>query len=883
MAEVLLPVPPSAAAPWILDLNPDEPPARPWVLDLNPDPDERSRRSARAERDEIDAALRDQVEALVTHLRGGPNPALSTDTQLRYGTKGSLHVCVAGKEKGRITDFEAGGEKGMGPIDFIMAERMLPVGEALRWAADWLGLQPPPPTRPEVVDEGEPTDTSAWARQQWGEATSAAGTVAERYLVDHRGIALEAVERLVALDLIRFHPGHRASSKPGSRSWSAILFPIFDQAGELQAIQAVRLNPVTGRKITGTSKISNGPLAGHGLMLPGDGGVILAEGPENGISAWQETGRPVLIAFGGIVKVQDWPPAGAVVTVLADGDAVGSAAAKSRAKACDAMADRGVTVLVTDTPDGMDANKLLLDPAAGDLLALINHPLHWSDPAPVAEAAPTAWQPVDGDLSARIGALTKDTAANDPAAITAVLSEIAASRMDPIQQRGLLERVKRQTGMSVQVLEKGIKATRKQAIANREGFADICKRYVYVKATDCFWDRVTCEMVTLQSVRNHHWRDMPAGEGGPISPLEVMLQDPHHGCDRADSVTFLPRAPTIIEAPGGLRQLNMWTPPDVAAIAGDVTPLLDHLWYILDQDPAAVEFVLDYLAHLVQFPEIKMRKCVLIIGVPGIGKSIVYEWMMRLLGPKNCTPVEESDLRSQFNDWADGVQLIVVHELMAMEHKEVMNRLKNYITDPTIRINRKQLATYRYENRANFLMASNHRDAAQIEKGDRRYFIWHSKARPRPSTYYDALGAWFDNGGAEAMLHFLATRPLDRFNPFSPAPLTQAKAEIIEESRAGMDGYLHEAWETERAPFQHDLVTVNDVIDFMAKDKKISLSHKKVSLFLRSIGAELLGNKRLDGGRQQKVWAIRDQERWMEAPERAIALAYRSAWTLPDE
>lgn len=869
----------------MIDLNAEPPrylPKPAWFnLDLN-DTNWSFPRKPEVSWTDIDAALRDHAEGLAEHFRAGKfyKPG-STESQLRYGAKGSLHVCVAGEDKGRFTDFEAKG-KGMPPIDFIMQEMNCTVKEAHEWAADWLGLQPPPPIRPDVVDD-EPSDTSAWARQQWGEATSAAGTVAERYLVEHRGLAPETVERLVALDLIRFHPGHRASSKPTSSAWTAILFPITDQGGELVAIQAIRLNPVTGRKVSGNviAKISNGPLGGHGLMLPGEGNVILAEGPENGVSAWQETGRPVLVAFGGIAKVQDWPPAGAVVTVLADGDAAGSKAARARAKACDAMADRGVTILLTDTPDGKDANDLLRDPVAGDLRALINHPLHWRDPAPstTTESTVTTWQPAEDDLAVKAGALCRES---PPEAITALLGEMAAARVNPIQQRAMLETIKSRTGMPVSALEKTMKGMRKQAIALGEGFADICKRYVYVKATDCFWDRVSCDMVTLQSVRNHHWRDMPASETGPISPLEVMLQDAHHGCERADSVTFLPRGPTIVDAPGGLRQLNMWTPSDVQAIPGDVAPLLDHLWYLLDQDPAAVDFVLDYLAHLVQFPEIKMRKCILIIGVPGIGKSIVYEWMMHLLGPKNCTPVEESDLRSQFNDWADGVQLIVVHELMAMEHKEVMNRLKNYITDPTIRINRKQVATYRYENRANFLMASNHRDAAQIEKGDRRYWIWHSKANPRPSTYYDALGGWFNNGGAEAMLHYLATRPLDRFNPFSPAPLTQAKAEIIEESRGGMDGYLHEAWETERAPFMHDLVTVNDVIDFMAKDKKISLSHKKVSLFLRSIDAELLGTKRLDGGRQQKVWAIRNQQQWADASERTIALAYRSAWALPD-
>jgi hypothetical protein len=60
---------------------------------------------------EIDRQLRANVSDLVVKLRGQqPNRALSTKTELRFGNKGSLAVVIAGKNIGRVTDFEADGK-----------------------------------------------------------------------------------------------------------------------------------------------------------------------------------------------------------------------------------------------------------------------------------------------------------------------------------------------------------------------------------------------------------------------------------------------------------------------------------------------------------------------------------------------------------------------------------------------------------------------------------------------------------------------------------------------------------------------------------------------------------------------------------------------------
>jgi hypothetical protein len=256
--------------------------------------------------------------------------------------------------------------------------------------------------------------------------------------------------------------------------------------------------------------------------------------------------------------------------------------------------------------------------------------------------------------------------------------------------------------------------------------------------------------------------------------------------------------------------------------------------------------------------------------------------MSKLIGRRNTTAIEESDLSSAFNEWMDGKLLVVVNELMTLDRQQTMNRLKSYITDPYLRINRKGVQTYDYENRAHFMLFSNHEDAAKIETGDRRYFVWISKAKKREDSYYTDLMHWFEEeGGAEAVLHFLQQRDISEFNPNAPAPLTESKQRVIEQSRTALEAYLQEAFNAADAPFQCDLVAINDAIDCLRKEKNMTVSHTVLSKFLRKVEAKVLGQISLDDGRRPMIWALRDVELWNNIPAQNAALLVRQYYRRP--
>jgi hypothetical protein len=296
--------------------------------------------------------------------------------------------------------------------------------------------------------------------------------------------------------------------------------------------------------------------------------------------------------------------------------------------------------------------------------------------------------------------------------------------------------------------------------------------YVYVKQLGAFWDRKARTVVKVHSVREAYWHEMPDNPfsetpGEKIDPYELLIKGnamlgAPKACDRADLFMFKPGADEFFADERGCRALNIWVKSELLSIEGNVQPFLDHVYLVLNGNEAMVRHQLDFLAHLVQRPHVKIKSTILIIGLEGCGKTVIAEMMVAILGKDNVAFIDAADLENPFNSFMDGKILVVVNELIALS-KPARNKLKAYITDSKMTINRKNVATYDYDNFANFLMYSNYEDGAIIAEGDRRFGVEISKLSPRGSDYFKKLWGWYENGGKSHLLHYLQHRPLDGF------------------------------------------------------------------------------------------------------------------------
>ena len=261
--------------------------------------------------DDLRHALRDQIEALAETLLG-ERSATSTRSTLRFGSKGSLAVELAGRKRGVWFSHEAG--EGGGPIELIRHVHGCSFDAAVTWARNWIGqADEAPRPRPRRTADDTSADSERQAKianagRLWMEGGPVAGTLGERYLVDARRIP--APPSGWPGMVVRYHA-----------SLQAIILAATRADGVVQAVQLVRLG-ADGKKADDgrPAKLSHGPQDGALVRLPGDpaGPLLIAEGPETGLSVWRATGAETWVALGSMMKAA--LPIGRRVVICADDD-----------------------------------------------------------------------------------------------------------------------------------------------------------------------------------------------------------------------------------------------------------------------------------------------------------------------------------------------------------------------------------------------------------------------------------------------------------------------------------------------------------------------------------------------------------------------------------
>lgn len=388
-------------------------------------------------------------------------------------------------------------------------------------------------------------------------------------------------------------------------------------------------------------------------------------------------------------------------------------------------------------------------------------------------------------------------------------------------------------------------------------------RYVSVLDLGCIVDLKTGSHVQAKTLVQHTL-DLPREKGQ--SPMECLFAG-ERAIRKVDSIAFSPHSEQIFKK-DGVTYLNSWTPCEVEPVEGDCTPFLEHVGLLLDNDEEMVKFALNWMAHLVQRPEVKLATALLITSSnQGIGKGRLAHMLKSLVGHKNTSFLNTSGLRSDFNSWVLHTSLAIVEELEDTGRESILAKLKNYITDDQVLLNIKHGAMRNVPMYANFLLFSNSDTPLALHNNDRRFAVHRSEATPRESEYFEQLDEWFERqGGKQATLHFLLTRDLSGFNPKGRAPHSTSRQEMVENGRSPELTYLHSVWEAQETPFRCELLVLKDAEEYIDRVSPYKITQKTLCSFLKEIGAVPFGQFKLTLGSEGKtrVWAVRNQEAWAE-------------------
>ena len=279
--------------------------------------------------------------------------------------------------------------------------------------------------------------------------------------------------------------------------------------------------------------------------------------------------------------------------------------------------------------------------------------------------------------------------------------------------------------------------------------------------------------------------------------------------DKFESLVFEPGAPEEIDGVA----YNLWRRPRIVAATGEADWFVEHVGYLFPNQKAAA-VVLDYLALLVREPFEKILFALLIYGKKhGTGKSAIGLLLQKLIGVGNVVFPSNDEISEKYTEWQEGAQLAIIEELMMLGRQQVSNRLKPVITQPDLRIRAMYRASYSTPNRLNLLAFTNYPDALKVENEDRRWLIVESPVEPTTPEYYAELFAHLENDeDIAAVKQFLQNRDVE-LNPKGRAPMSAAKAEMVEQALSNEEAFLLERFETGAEPFDFDLVRRDDLID----------------------------------------------------------------------
>jgi hypothetical protein len=232
----------------------------------------------------------------------------------------------------------------------------------------------------------------------------------------------------------------------------------------------------------------------------------------------------------------------------------------------------------------------------------------------------------------------------------------------------------------------------------------------------------------------------------------------------------------------GCHTFNLYRPPTLIPVAGDVDLWLDHLKTIYP-DPDDWRDILRWLASRVQRPEVKINHALVLGGPPGIGKDTLLEPIKQAVGPWNFADVDAKRmLESQFNKYrrATILRISEAKDLGDFDRYEFYESTKTLIAAPpdVLEVNEKNIRHYYVPNVVGGIITTNHRTGAlYLPRDDRRHLVfWSDKTKEDfPQQYWDDRWRWYqEENGYAIVAHNLRSYDLAGFNPKAPPRLTEA-------------------------------------------------------------------------------------------------------------
>ena len=314
----------------------------------------------------------------------------------------------------------------------------------------------------------------------------------------------------------------------------------------------------------------------------------------------------------------------------------------------------------------------------------------------------------------------------------------------------------------------------------------------------------------------------PSGRKNTDSAWDAMTKSRVNRPNIVDGLVFRPElAPGALVSEGNRLYLNSYVPHNAPEADGDPAPFLNHLAKLFPNDQDQ-RILLSYMASLVQNPGRKFQWWPVLQGAEGNGKTVLFSILEYAMGAHYTHAPNAAAMArdgNKFNSWLYRKLLVLVEEVQMSSRREFLEEFKPVITNERLEIEGKGANQFMGDNRANGLLATNHKAGVPINIDGRRYAVFFGAQQTAEDVlnagmdarYFSDLWDWvkgrgaYGVPGAAIVTRFLRTMEieaeLDPARLSVRAPVTSSTVEALRFSMGRAEQEIMDACEEEKPGF----------------------------------------------------------------------------------
>lgn len=402
-------------------------------------------------------------------------------------------------------------------------------------------------------------------------------------------------------------------------------------------------------------------------------------------------------------------------------------------------------------------------------------------------------------------------------------------------------------------------------------------RLVYVAGDDKYFDTEKHRLLATDHAIEHTFTHMmPTGKNGKASPVGALKISATKRT--VEEVAFHPGEQVIFTGRDGDQYANRYRNrmPEPLEPTPEEEARIDWLFNRID-DPVFKYWLLQFFAHVVQFPGRKIKSAPLIWSrTQGNGKTTLLRVIPSLLvGTRYSVEVNCSLLNSDFNDYLLDAWHVNLTEFRAGtrgERSAITAKIKEYISEDTVALHPKGGRGYSLPNHFFVTATSNDDDAAMIDDKDRRLAVHEMHAEQFTEAEQKYIYTEFLNTqrAAAVVRHYFLNYPILDFSPSAKAPMTQAKTDMAGTSEGADAELLRIAFEEGTEPLDQDVVITARVAEYVRKHIRYGVSTDKIGKLLTRAPFNGVSKVYKFNGNTFRATILRNHSQWINASGSAI-------------